>query len=221
MQSTFYDRHVGVARMAGYLSQCGGDAERAAALYVWNAKVAGALGTDLGHLEVALRNALDERMMSRNLRLKRSGDWLDDPTRELGRDRWGTGKHAQPYKDIASAKGRVSSNSKPMSHGQVVSETTFGLWHQLVSKKWSTTLWPDLASAFPHAPNRTRETVADPVEALRDLRNRMSHQHRIWPRDLEQDRVAILTVAGYIDPDLARWIEAQSGVTELLATRVA
>ncbi|WHP16441.1 hypothetical protein [Cellulomonas sp. ES6] len=221
MQSTFHARHLGAARIAGYLLECGDDLDRANSLYVWNAKVAGALGTDLGHLEVAVRNALDERMTARHARLERSGDWIDDPTGELGRDRLGVGRHAQPYRDLASAKGRVRSNRKSLSHGQVISETTFGLWHQLVSRRWSTRLWPDLAAAFPHAPNRTRETVADPVEALRDLRNRMSHHHRIWPRALEQDRAAILTVAGYIDPDLASWIEGQSDVAALLARRPA
>lgn len=221
MRSTFHDQHLGAARIAGYLRECGGDLARANSLYVWNAKVAGALGRDLGHLEVALRNALDDRMTARHVKLGRADDWIDDPTEELGRDRWGAGKHAQPYRDVAAAKGRVTSNSKPLSHGQVISETTFGLWHQLVSRRWSTTLWPDLAGAFPHAPNRTRETVADPVEALRGLRNRMSHHHRIWPRDLEQDRTTILTVAGHIDPELASWIEGQSEVSALLRARPA
>lgn len=221
MRSTFHDRHLGAARIAGYLRECGGDPDRADRMYVWNATVAGALGRDLGHLEVALRNALDDRMTARHARLGRPDDWIDDPTKEIGRDRWGAGKHAQPYRDLASAKARVTSNRKPLSHGQVISETTFGLWHQLVSRRWSTVLWPDLAGAFPHAPNRTRETVADPIEALRGLRNRMSHHHRIWPRALGQDRAAVLTVAGYIDPELASWIERQSDVAALLLARPA
>lgn len=68
------------ARLRGYLTRARGDVEDALALYVWNAQLAAALFIDLGHLEVALRNALDERMIARH------GDWLDDLTGELGLD---------------------------------------------------------------------------------------------------------------------------------------
>jgi hypothetical protein len=185
-------------------------------LYAWNAQLAAAFFIDLGHLEVALRNALDARMTARHDGLGRPQTWLDDPTGELGRDLTGAGKNKQPYSDIFTARGRVQKNNKQLDHGQILSETAFGLWHQLVSKKW-TGLWPELADAFPHAPNRSRETVAAPVSDLRNLRNRIGHHHRIWTQPCAQRHAQLLDVAGYIDPDLRTWIEDNSTVPDLIA----
>jgi hypothetical protein len=205
-------------RLRQYLARTGGDRDRALELYAWNAQLAAGFFVDLGHLEVALRNALDVRMTARHAARALPGTWLDDPNGELGRDLSGAKKprHTQPYRDIATARGRVSQNKKPLIHGQILSETSLGLWHQLVSKKW-TNLWPDLADAFPHAPNRARHTIADPVSELRDLRNRIGHHHRIWPLPCTQLHHRLLDVVGYIDPVLRTWIEGGSAVPAVLA----
>ena len=209
-------KHLSEMRLRQYLDHSGGDLERAIALYTWNARLAAALFADLGHLEVALRNALDSRMTTRHERLGRPRTWMDDPTGELGRDLGpGRPRHEQPYKDIATARARVRSNGKPLDHGQILSETSFGLWHQLVSKRW-TNFWPDLASAFPHAPDRRRETIADPISDLRDLRNRISHHHRVWSLPVEERYRQILDVLSYIDPEMSKWVAARSLVPALL-----
>ena len=207
--------HISEPRLRQYLGQFGGDKDRALNLYRWNAQLATAFFVDLGHLEVGLRNALDARMQARHIARGLTGTWLEDPRGELGRDFSGARKHRQPYRDVATARDRVRNNHKPYSHGQVLSETSFGLWHQLVSKKW-TNLWPDLADAFPHAPDRARDTVAVPVSDLRDLRNRIGHHHRIWPLGCAQLHGQLLDVSGYIDPELRNWIEAGSVVPTLL-----
>lgn len=111
----------------------------------------------------------------------------------------------------------MTANRKALDHGQILSETSLGLWHQLVSKRWSTTLWPDIAGAFPFAPNRRRETVANPLADLRNLRNRIGHHHRIWTYPYLQRYNQILTLAGYIDPELRDWIAAQSTVPAAIA----
>ncbi|WP_086150517.1 Abi family protein [Cellulosimicrobium sp. KWT-B] len=208
--------HISEPRLRQYLGQFAGDKARALELYRWNAQLAAAFFVDLGHLEVALRNALDARMQARHVALGLPNTWLDDPRGELGRNLQDPKKHRQPYRDIATARDRVRQNMKAHSHGQVLSETSFGLWHQLVSKRW-TNLWPDLAHAFPHAPDRTRETVADPISDLRDLRNRIGHHHRIWPLACDQLHDQLLDVAGHIDPELRTWIETNSVVPALLA----
>ncbi|WP_146841648.1 hypothetical protein [Cellulomonas composti] len=210
--------HISEPRLRQYLTRTGGDPVRAIELYTWNAHLAAAFFIDLGHLEVALRNALDSRMTVRHQRLGLQRTWLDDPAGELGRDLSpGPPRHRQPYTDISRARGRVRENGKPLDHGQILSETSFGLWHQLVSKKW-TNLWPDLAGAFPHSPNRRRETVADPISDLRDLRNRIGHHHRIWPLPCAKRHNQLLDVAGYIDPNLRAWIADTSTVPTLLAS---
>ena len=207
--------HLGASRLYLYLDHCGGDKAQAIGLYRWNAQLAAAFWLDLGHFEVAFRNALDTRMVERYASHGQETEWLDDPRLELGKNPKNPRNHKQPYKDIAIARSRVRNNSKPNTHDQIISETSFGLWHQLVSRK-QMFLWPDLAGAFPYAPNRSQSTISEPVSRLRRFRNRIAHHHRIWTPDARAHYQDLLTVAGYIDPDLPDWIKSDSTVLSLL-----
>ncbi len=97
----------------------------------------------------------------------------------------------------------------------MISELSLGFWRFLVTKKL-TGLWPDLASAFPHAPDRKRETVEGPVARLHDFRNRLAHHQRIWNRSPAARYEDLMVVAGYIDADLPTWIDSNSSVPSLL-----
>lgn len=209
------ERHLGTARLAHYMDQCNGNQTQAIALYRWNASLSAAFWLDLGHLEVAFRNALDIRMAMRSAERGGETDWLADPRRELGRDAVRAGRHRQPYTDIHTARGRVRNNQKPSTHDQIISETSFGRWHQLVSRS-QMFLWPDLAGVFPFSPDRAQPTIADPVSRLRHFRNPIAHHHRIWSMDGVARYQDILAVAGYIDPDLSDWIDDASSVRGLL-----
>lgn len=210
--------HLGSARIGLYLAAVAHDPGRALDLYRWNARLAAAFFVDLGHLEVGLRNGLDARMSVRHEIRGRAGTWIDDPTGELGRDLSGAERHRRPYRDLADARRRVRANAKPMTHGQVLSETSLGLWHQLVSRRW-TNLWPDLADAFPHAPDRARQTIAEPIGDLRELRNRIGHHHRIWTLPCALRHGQLLALAGWIGPELRERIAGGSAVPPLLAAR--
>ncbi len=212
------DTFVGRARLAGYLAACGGDAGRAAALYQWNAELTAAVWVPLGHVEVALRNTIDQRLALRHRQLGRTGNWVFDDARELGRDARGRGHHAFPYSDIEAALRRVRRNSKPLTPDQIISEVSFGFWHQMVSAK-QMRVWPGLASGFPYAPSRDQAHVRTLVSEIRDLRNRMGHHHRIWTLDVAARHERILTLAGFMDPELRVWIEARSAVFDVLARR--
>jgi hypothetical protein len=188
-------RLLSADRLSSYLDH-GGAFARAIELYRWNAAVAAAFWPSLGHVEVALRNAMSESLAARHRRLDRPGSWLDDSATELD---------ARMRSHIATARRRVAQRGKPMSEGQTISELGFGFWRYLVTRR-RTTLWPDLASAFPGAPDRRRETVEDPVARLHELRNRIAHHQRIWNRDLAARYADLLLVAGYLDVDLPAWI---------------
>lgn len=99
--------------------------------------------------------------------------------------------------------------------GQVISEVSFGFGHQLVSRH-QMFLWPDLAGAFPHAPNRDQPTIQHPVAQVREFRNRLGHHHRVWSEDVQACYNDLLTVAGYIDCDLKVFIDQRSLVPGLL-----
>lgn len=211
----FYERHFAHARLQHYLTRAGGDTASAIELYRWNVAVSGAFWQSLAYFEVALRNALNERMTLRHATRGRSGHWVFDDARELGRDANGPGKHRQPYQDIDRAKQRVRDNRKAMSPAQIISEVSFGFWHQLISRR-QMFLWPDLADAFLHAPNRAQPTVQQPVERLRELRNRIGHHHRVWSEDVQGRYDDLLGVAGFIDPDLQSFIDQHSLVPRLI-----
>ncbi|ORW48939.1 hypothetical protein AWB89_05225 [Mycobacterium paraense] len=213
-----FEHHFASARLVHYLGECSGDHQRAMELYEWNTAVSAAFWESLGYLEVALRNALDRQMQALHLSKGRPSHWIFDDARELGRDAQGAGKHNYPYQHVATAISRVRQNKKRVTPGQIISEISFGFWHQLVSKR-QVRIWPNLVAAFPFSPNRSQATVHDPISRLRTVRNRIGHHHRIWSLDMAAHYADILTVAGYIDPELAAWIDGCSRFHGTLAKR--
>lgn len=73
-------------------------------------------------------------------------------------------------------------------------------------------LWPDLAAAFAHAPNRSPVPVRNRIARMHDLRNRIGHHHRVWSLDFDAQWDDLLTLAGWIDPELRAWIKTNTGV---------
>jgi hypothetical protein len=203
------ERLVGAERLGSYAEACSGDQLAAVVLYRWNAAISAAFWQPLGHLEVALRNALGESLKRRHVEHGRPGSWLDDPNEDLD----ASARHA-----IAVARRRVRRKGKDPSDSQTISELGFGFWRFLITRR-HTALWPDLASAFAGAPDRRRETVEDPVARLHELRNRIAHHQRIWNRDLAARYADVLLVAGYLDADLPAWIARSCAVPALLRAR--
>ncbi|MHB1808720.1 MAG: hypothetical protein ACYCU0_05415 [Solirubrobacteraceae bacterium] len=193
-------------RLSTYIAHCRGDFAAALEMYRWNSAITAAFWEPIGHLEVALRNTLANRLQERHHRLERSGSWLDDPVGEL------SGRARQ---DIAGARDRVRQKGKRASDGQTISELSFGFWRFLITKKL-TRLWPDLASGFPHAPDRRRETIEAPLARLHVFRNRLAHHQRVWSHAPEERYQDLLALASFIDPALPAWIEATSKVHSTL-----
>lgn len=164
-------------RLGTHLQASGGEPATALALYRWNVRVGGAFWETIGLVEVVLRNALDKLLAARHARLQRPGDWLDDPACEL---------HQHARADIATARRRVRAKRKTPRHGQVIAELAFGFWRFLLAKQYTSTLWPDLASAFPHAPNRSLRTVESPVARLHVFRNRLAHHEPVLAYPLHE-----------------------------------
>jgi hypothetical protein len=204
-----FERLFSAERLSTYVARCDGDFDAAVELYRWNAAVTAAFWEPIGHLEVALRNALSAQLADRHRRLSRNGSWLDDPNCDLT---------ARARDDIAAARVRVRQKGKRASEGQTISELSLGFWRFLITKK-QTALWPDLASAFPNAPDRRRETVEEPFARLHDFRNRLAHHQRIWNRDPAARFDDLLAITAYIDPLLLTWITSTGTVRQVLASR--
>lgn len=132
----FYEFHFGAARLKHYLIECHDVQSQAMLLYRWNSDISAAFWESLGHLEVGLRNAIDRQMNLLHEAKGRPGNWIFDESRELGRDSGkGHRAHAYPYADIELAISRVRRNRMPLAPGQIISEISFGFWHQMVSKR--------------------------------------------------------------------------------------
>ena len=211
-------RHFSDVRLRLYLTEAGGDEDAAAHLYQWNSHCSAAFWEALGYLEVSLRNALDARMTLRQQARGGTRHWVFDDARQLGRDARGHGRHAHPYQNVATAIRRVQANGKPLDPAQIISELPVGFWHQLVARR-QMFLWPDLAAAFVHAPTRSPVPVRDRLARMRDLRNRIGHHHRIWSLDLDSRWDDLLTLTGWIDPELRTWVETSTGVPAALDAR--
>jgi hypothetical protein len=205
-------RCLSAQRLASYQAHCAGDMARAVALYEWNAAMTGAMWETIGHVEVALRNALSDRLSVRHALLGRPGTWLDDPAMEMD--------HAA-HGDIAKARDRVRRNRKPVTQDQVISELGFGFWRFLLTRRYATTLWPDLAAAFPNSPDRDRATIDRPVHRLHLLRNRLAHHQKVWTAPLNDRWSDMTTLLGYVDADFARWTVRTSRVPDVLSARPA
>jgi hypothetical protein len=198
-------------RLNPYLIACAGDTTAALALYRWNSDLAAAFFESLGHLEIMLRNALDARLVARQQRHGRTAEWYADPEIPLG---------SKALSDIAQAQERASrGSSAAIPRGKIIAELSFGFWRFLLARHYRASLWPDLAGAFPYAPNRALDTVEGPVRQLHKLRNRIAHHEGIWHLPLEASRDDIFTVLGYIAPSAATWVFAASRINDVLARR--
>ena len=201
---------VSAERWASYDQHCAGDQAAALALYRWNGELSGAFWETLGHVEVLLRNTLSVQLAARQRRHRRVVSWIFDPA---------TGLDQRGRDDIVKARRRVQTKGKTPTDGQIISELGFGFWRFLVARRYQATLWPDLASGFPHAPSRARRTVEDPIVRLHEFRNRVAHHERIWSEPVEDRYRDCLLLAGFIDRDLRAWIGATSRVPQLLERR--
>lgn len=193
------------ARLEPYLRAAKGDAQGAMRLYWWNAKIAEAFSFPLGHLEVAVRNALHSRLRER---YERADWWAAAPLTESSL--W---RVEQARLKFARRGGRQPSAD------DVVAQLSFGFWVALVSRSYDRPLWvPALHRAFPHYAGR-RDTLHRGLQTMRLLRNRIGHQEPIHHRDLVADHATIYRLLGYLSPDLADGVRLHDRVPAVLQER--
>ncbi|MFF3968013.1 hypothetical protein ACFYZI_41485 [Streptomyces griseorubiginosus] len=198
------------ARISPYLAACAGQHDQALSLYCWNSAIAAAFFEDLGHLEVMLRNALDQRLTLRQHRRNRQQEWFDDTSVPLA---------PRARTDIHEARRRASVTGAATPRGKIIAELNFGFWRFLIARQYQATLWPDLARAFPNAPRRALTLVEDPLKRLHKLRNRIAHHEGIWDQDLVGRRNDVHNLLTYLDRDAAAWVAVSSRIDTVLSQR--
>lgn len=213
------ERWLSRPRFDVYLNACVGDRDRALRLYQWNAQLSAAWMHDLGHLEVAIRNAYDEAITS--TRPGASAHWLDDPVGPVRATLLRTRRNRRidinrrPRELAEEARRRCGPSAPP---GKVIAELGFGFWRYLTSSAHEKILWvPHLYRAFPAGTNRV--DVDRLVGDLHELRNRAAHLEPVLAIP-HSDRVAdLLRLAELLMPELANYIRATTQVPNLIARR--
>ncbi|MDH6532031.1 hypothetical protein M2119_000268 [Aurantimicrobium minutum] len=211
-------RYLAGARLRPYLEACSGNDELALRLYEWNTEISSALWESLSYLEVSVRNTIDLQMQYRQQRLGRESHWIFDTDGELGRNRENPAESKQPYRAIHEATRRIHNQHKEVTPNRIISELSFGFWHQMMSKQ-QRFLWPDLASGFRNLPSRAPDELVTKFEPLRDLRNRIGHHHKIFHLDVYEKFDLITSVASFVEPALADMIRSRSRLEDLLSHR--
>ncbi|QBI55763.1 hypothetical protein [Streptomonospora litoralis] len=192
-------------RLAPYLQHCDGEAAQAVNLYNWNVMVSAAFYGPLHTLELALRNAVHDRLSA-----------------HFGQDHWWKDAtlHHPMTAMVDQARRRCRERlQRPTTSDDVVTELNFGFWVGLLAQKYDRHLWvPALHRAFPHFRAKRRQLHVE-LETLRLLRNRIMHHEPIHHRHLAADHATLYRVISYINPDAASGIQVLDRVPEILLTK--
>lgn len=207
------DELLSEARFARYLNRYDGNRRLAMRLYTWNLAACSALWGPINVLEIAVRNAIHNRLVERTGR----GDWWSDTRIHLC---W----NERDAIDSAISTLKRRGTADP-SADQVVAATSFGLWVGLTGAgvprdpmlSYETTLWqPRLQHAFPHRGDRRRKYIHAKLDDVRILRNRIAHHEPIYRSPLQNIYDDILEIAAMIRPEARDFIAGHSRAQEVI-----
>lgn len=215
-------------------------------LYRWNSQVALTIFDDLGALEIAMRSAMSNELLSTfGPKWFENPFLFDDSSTDLIK---GAIKHGD--------KSSYQPSTPEERLGKLVADLMFGFWVQILSKgsfqsvKDSITgkitsksrmiydelLWkPALHKAFPGVGKFERATVQRAAHDLQFARNRVAHHENvIWGipaygqteangkterrMSISEIHLTLIQLAGYINQDLADWITTNSALPSVLAS---
>ncbi len=213
-------------RMATYLAATAGDPVKAARLYMWNIEISTCLWGPISILEVILRNALHEQLVTRfGTRWYEAGSGC---TLRVEHER----RHI-----VSAIKYLERQDVLQPTPGQVVGATSFGLWVGLVgagtprgrdgfhpATDYDRVLWSPqdgLQCAFPHLNGMNRRNLHSKLSGVQTLRNRIAHHEPIHQRSHNQDLRIIVECVATISPDTATFIAKSHSVKSAVSNMQA
>lgn len=208
-------------------------------LYSWNCDIAGACARDLGHLEVAVRNAYH-----RELTLKYP-DWIwshqDHPNAPVSGVLFANSTHHVPQvsqRDLkrlnkgavsalfnARKKAGVNGNHTPSSgvpDGKILANLTLGFWVFLTEPLRANILWNPALGKLQTIPSRA--WMHHRMLNLGGLRNRVAHMEPVigLSSSLAHNLMYLDEVLSVmVEPDVLAWISHTSKVPELFREGVS
>jgi hypothetical protein len=190
--------------MSTYERACGGDSDRALALYRANATVSGRAFTALHYFEVILRNALDAQLRTWNA--EKCGDpfWTKNAAplllNVIGLDRLNAAR--------ADARKAVGRRREPL-HDDIVAQFSLGTWRFLLPSQrhqGKQQLWDEaLERSFPNRHGVRPDQIAQSASIVYDFRNRVAHHEPVFSLDLRGKRRAMRDVLQSIGGPARKW----------------
>lgn len=172
-----FERILSHERMNRYLIACGNDSRKAMTLYRYNLQLSQEVFTIISCFEVALRNAIDVKLVSSLGR-----DWLRDSIISNGVF---TLPVLHKTRDIIrSAYGRLN-NTNSYSHSKLLAEMEFGIWKYMFSPIQYRVTGRVLLSVFPNKPRSSAQMqynqsyIFNELDKINTLRNRIAHHEPI------------------------------------------
>ena len=193
------EKWLSAERLTPYLKACGGDAEKALALYEWNSSLAQLLMRDISNFEVALRNACNAAMES-----SWQGDahWLLDensPARRPVMRKSARGMLDSNRINRRTIDATVDGLPKGFSTGNLVAGLTLGFWVHLSDRSREAVIWRSgLYRAWPKGTNRAE--LQERLYGILRVRNRVAHNERLFdpkrpelsPKKVDADAIELL-----------------------------
>lgn len=164
-------------RMKRYLIACGGDTRKAMTLYRYNLQISQEMFTIVSCFEVALRNAIDRKLVK-----ILGDDWLRNSIMP-------DGVFAVPIlrktHDIIAFAHRKLQQSNSYTHSKLLAEMEFGIWKYMFSPVQYRVTGRSLLSIFPNKPRSSRNMqynqtyIFNELDKVNSLRNRIAHHETI------------------------------------------
>lgn len=190
-------------RFLTYLKWAKNDRTRAIKLYTLNACLSECLHISMHTLEVALRNRI-YLVMSEYA----GPPWYDLEEYQLN--------PKQPEM-LRKAKHDLTQGRKLGTPARMVAALTFGYWTSMLGKEyedlWQTVLH-DIGKKADGKGLR-RKDFSGPLQALRELRNRVAHLEPILHWDLRKHHQTMLRLTSWLSPVAAQWCQDHCRFSQL------
>jgi hypothetical protein len=165
------------------------------ALYAWAGQMASSLFELVAHLEVMVRNAMDDAL----------ADHFDDAGCGIPWFLRTPPATAEIGDAVERVRDRLRQQNRDTRH-QIIAGLTFGFWSGMLGRKHEELWRSALRHAFPRS-DGTRKQVGVELEAIRKLRNRLAHHDSILHVDIPFEVHRIHRVASFLGEDAATWLE--------------
>lgn len=165
--------------------------------YAWNIALSESLYPALQGLEVSIRNSIHDAASERF----KTEYWFDDISL----------LYPPEKESVRKAKETLIKSKKPLDVGRIIAELNFGFWTSLFDVRYEQRFWPWLLKpVFPSMPRteRTRKTLSQRLNKIRQLRNRIFHHEPIWHwRDLRRQHAELLEAIYWINPAMMKFVK--------------